>query len=139
MGGVDDLDLFKDHVVDKVFSSKNPKLFAFFTGDYKRIEKILLPAVRPYMYADAEQQFVPFAATPERGGGAWEAFGLSEKTGPHIGIHDTVNEAKYIMKGKLTPKRLEKFLSDFWDGKLSAARQNGGQDDAQHSAASAGP
>lgn len=31
-----------------------------------------------------------------------------------------------MMRGKLTPKRLEKFMADYWDGKLSNGGGNSG-------------
>lgn len=126
LGGVNDLDLFKDHVASRIFSSKEPKLFVFYSTDRKRQEKVLLPAVRKYIVAGGKQQFMAFLADYEKGKDAWGAFGLTEKNAPHVAIHDTVGDRKFLMRGKFTPKRLEKFMAEYWEDKLTPMRGSGG-------------
>ena len=84
LGGVGDLDLFKSHVANSVFQSKPPKLFVFYTGDRKRHEKVVLPAVRQYIVAGGKHQMIAFMVDQEKGGDAWSAFGITEKNAPHV-------------------------------------------------------
>jgi hypothetical protein len=90
----------------------------FYTGDRKRYEKMLLPVVRQYIVPGGEQQFLPFLAAFKQSEDAWGAFELGERDSPAAVIHDTANnDNKYVLKN-VTPKRLEKFLAEYWEGTL---------------------
>ena len=115
------MDLFKPHVASSIFSTKPPKLFVFYASDRKRQEKIVLPAVRKYIVSGGKEEFIAYLADQDKGKDAWGAFGLTERNAPHVAIHDTVGDRKFLMRGKLTPKRIEKFLADYWLGKLTPA------------------
>eukprot|EP00040_Diaphanoeca_grandis_P029264 m.171090 g.171090 ORF g.171090 m.171090 type:complete len:333 (+) comp31632_c1_seq1:671-1669(+) len=120
LGGVNDLDLDNEALVNYIFALKQPKLFLFHRNDQLlEAEALLLPVIKPFL-----GRLKPYFANWEHTQDAWEVFSIDERDAMTVAIHDTVNDKQFVLeKGKsVTQQTVTQFMEDYFKGNLQVKR-----------------
>ena len=105
-------------VLQKVFSSEDPKLLAFVPADSKQSDafRAALIALRE---SPAGEKVQVLLADPTANAGALQFFGLADADLPAFALHHPSANAKFLKK-KVAPKDAKAFVAAFQGGKLVA-------------------
>lgn len=120
-----DIDLWSEDKLEQLWEAREPKLLLFTekSGDnFEAIASAVFPLVHEYLH-----KLIFLVVDPATSTDVLEAFGLTEKDLPTVGIHNTYrSDEKYLLEldakdgATLTTERAREFIGDYFGGKLTA-------------------
>jgi hypothetical protein len=120
-----DIDLWSEDKLEQLWEAREPKLLLFTekSGDnFEAIASAVFPLVHEYLH-----RLIFLVVDPATSTDVLEAFGLTEKDLPTVGIHNTYrSDEKYLLEldakdgATLTTERAREFIGDYFGGKLTA-------------------